>query len=308
MLETYQARELFPEEALDSLSAIDRVPASQFDARLYKTLQSLEAYAAKTEDADATRRSFVEASAPIFSIGDVQGRARAKPMGYAGDFLLIDWMYEKRLAPSGKALLWDQFYHRQEAARAVRSRKRFFTGLVLERARKTPRPISVLDVACGSCRDVAEAISLARQSGTPVPSFRCIDLEAAALEHGRRLLPDDSRDSVEFLRANVLTASLDGAFDLAWCAGLFDYLSDRLAARLLRRMWVSLGPGGSLVVGNFHPDNPTRLYMEWCVDWRLIHRSERALLRLARAAGINEGSARVVRDPGGAVAYLVADR
>ncbi len=75
-------------------------------------------------------------------------------------------------------------------------------------------------------------------------------------------------------------------YSLIWCAGLFDYLNDRLAVTLLKKIWRWLDHGGRAIVGNFHPSNPTRNIMEWMADWPLVHRTQEEMISLAWKAGV----------------------
>jgi len=54
-----------------------------------------------------------------------------------------------------------------------------------------------------------------------------------------------------------------------------------VARAVLARLFDLLRPGGVLVVGNYHARNPSRLYMEYWLDWRLFHRTEATFLELA---------------------------
>ena len=56
--------------------------------------------------------------------------------------------------------------------------------------------------------------------------------------------------------------------------GLFDYLTPPVAKGVLGKMISLLKPGGELLVGNFHVENPSRYYMEYWLDWVLFYREE----------------------------------
>jgi extracellular factor (EF) 3-hydroxypalmitic acid methyl ester biosynthesis protein len=64
--------------------------------------------------------------------------------------------------------------------------------------------------------------------------------------------------------------------------GLFDYLTMPVARAVLARLYDLLEPGGVLLVGNFHPSNPSRVYMEYWGDWKLLYRNEESMLELAQ--------------------------
>jgi len=72
-------------------------------------------------------------------------------------------------------------------------------------------------------------------------------------------------------------------FDLIYSAGLYDYLHDKGARRLTKNLFDLLNPGGTLIIGNFSPNNPpdVRFAMEYLYDWMLIYRDESEMYRLA---------------------------
>ncbi len=63
--------------------------------------------------------------------------------------------------------------------------------------------------------------------------------------------------------------------------GLFDYLTAPVAAAVIKKLYQLLKPGGEMAIGNFYVANPSRAYMEYWHDWKIIHRTEDDLLRLA---------------------------
>src|SRR6202007_1419306 len=89
-----------------------------------------------------------------------------------------------------------------------------------------------------------------------------------------------------------------------WAAGLFDYFSDRLFVRVVKRLLHAVRDGGELVIGNFGPDNPSRTYMEVLGQWHLQHRSASRLSALATQAGVPPESVRVECEPEGVNLFL----
>ncbi len=63
-------------------------------------------------------------------------------------------------------------------------------------------------------------------------------------------------------------------FDCIYSLGLFDYLKDRVAARLMEWFWSLLNPGGSILIPNFHPETLGRGWLEAVMDWWLVYRTE----------------------------------
>lgn len=83
------------------------------------------------------------------------------------------------------------------------------------------------------------------------------------------------------LRAPRLS-ELWGKYQFIYSMGLFDYLTDPVARAVMAKLYELLAPGGLLLLGNFHPQNPTRTYMEYWLDWVLFYRNEEEFLELAR--------------------------
>ena len=80
-----------------------------------------------------------------------------------------------------------------------------------------------------------------------------------------------------------------------------------MATIMINRLYTELNPGGLLLIGNFHPSNPLRLWMESTVDWFLIHRTEDELLAIGKA-GAPEGRHFVMAEPEGVNLILVTTK
>lgn len=73
--------------------------------------------------------------------------------------------------------------------------------------------------------------------------------------------------------------------DLIYSAGLFDYLDDRLALRLIETRLSSLKPDGRLFIANFMPDYKHIGFMEAIMEWTRVSRNEEQLLAIINTAG-----------------------
>ncbi len=212
-------------------------------------------------------------------------RTRQKPLGYAGDFQLIDWIYTHKTAPSGKGKFLDELFHSFEAAKSVRNRKQYFIKKCIELSHKKKDRLDILNLGCGPCRDVMETFTVSNNGHNMF--FHCVDHETEALDYARKLLSQiRMQDHVVLDPSNVFRIKTDKKYDLIWSAGLFDYLEDRIAVLLLKKIWRLLKDGGQIIFGNFSPKNPTRKGMELVGKWYLIHRTADDLVRLCTKAGI----------------------
>ena len=228
-----------------------------------------------TEDLDEIRRHM------NFTPETMQGFAYLKPNGYAGCFEIIDRIYQEYHAENPKLYNWDRYWQGHPAAQAVRNRKDYFIKLV-HLALERRQSLSILNLASGPCRDICELFEIAPD--LPI-TIHCVEQDERAIAHAVKLC-EPFKDKITFHKANVLRFSTHEKFDLIWSSGLFDYLSDGLFAKLLRKMAKHIKPDGEIVVGNFSPMNPSLAYME-LFDWILIHRSPEELYRLAVEAGFS---------------------
>lgn len=166
---------------------------------------------------------------------------------------------------------------------------------------------SGMSIACGPCRDVCEFLPEATAGNGA--RFYCIDLDERAVEYAGALVESHGlKDRVVFEVKNALLLRKSDSYNMVWCGGLLDYLNDRQAASLLRRMWSWTNAGGQAVAGNSLPANPSRNLMEWCGDWILIHRTEDDMRSLCTQAGVPAENVDFQIDPQGCFGHLVMSR
>jgi len=233
----------------------------------------------------------------------VQGLAFTKPHGYAGDYEIIDRIYQHWVSPSPKLAKWDYYFHAQAAPKAVRARKKYFHDWLAAKEKANEEDcFRLLDIASGSARDVFEYFSK-----TPATKVRvdCVEQDANAIAYAENLCAPFA-DRIIFHRFNALRFRPKQPAQLVWSAGLFDYLEEKVFVALLRRLWLSVISGGELVIGNFSPANPTRAYMEIFGEWFLNHRTSEDLVLLAQKAGIPSKSLHVACETEGVNLFLHA--
>jgi SAM-dependent methyltransferase len=238
-------------------------------------------------------------------------RARVKPRGYAGDAVTLDYVYfgqedEFQHSPETTELGRVVFDHTigSGSASAVRSRRNRLAALVDDASAKARSEVSVLAIASGHLRE-ADLSSALRDRR--VITWACLDQDgeslAIASQHPSPAIIPIHRSIKDLIRGEVEL----GLFDVVYAAGLFDYLDDAVASRLLRLMCDRLAPGGRVLVANFAEGNPERGYMEAFMDWWLVYRNEADMRRLADA--LPEGlAARVELDEEQRIWYLEAAR
>jgi len=229
-------------------------------------------------------------------------RAYTKPRGYAGDAVMMDYVYSG-LAADGTTDLGKAVFAgttRGSMGLSVLFRRQLLTAHINEVA-SSCSGFKILSVASGHCREIEGSLlaSPALAKAGLLVAFDQDEESCASVMH------DYAQYPIEVVCGSVRTllsseqASL-GKYDLIYSAGLFDYLADPVAEKLVTTMAAMLKPGGKLLIGNFAPSSRGRGYMELFLDWKLIYRSEAELCKLF---GANAASTTSFLDPHRNVAY-----
>lgn len=252
---------------------------------------------------------------------EIHRRTNLKPRGYAGDAEMMELLYENRWA--GRTL-FSKLLHKhaveQPAAQAVRNRRQLIARQLTDRWSEAGgqggAPVRALSVACGPAwelRDLfqvpqdAERLHLTLLDQDPAAldcARACVAEREAAL--GRALPVAYVEDSVRTMLRTPRIAERFGHFDFIYSMGLFDYLTPPVARAVVTRLFELLAPGGRLVVGNYHVDNPSRWYMAYWLDWTLYYRTEEELLALA--SKLEGQRAQVAFDASGCQMFLTVDK
>ncbi|MBC7530842.1 MAG: class I SAM-dependent methyltransferase [Oligoflexus sp.] len=225
----------------------------------------------------------------IFSAPFV-ARAFKKPFGYAGDFELMNHIYNNE--PIGTNL-FGKCLHRAmleaPASVAVRNRAHFLHTWLADYIEKSPsKPLRILSVASGPARELQLLIENDHEKLGNV-EFYLLDQDMKALRQARQDLQRLARkkglkDPVKYINQairNIIEEGLEGEkFDLIYSAGLFDYFADPVAQAAAQKLYDGLKDDGCLIIGNFSSYNPTKFMMELLGDWYLRHRSEEKLVKM----------------------------
>jgi extracellular factor (EF) 3-hydroxypalmitic acid methyl ester biosynthesis protein len=217
-------------------------------------------------------------------------RAFAKPRGYAGDAVMMDYIYglgetgrvAREATPLGRAI----FSHMatRPSARAVRYRRQLLADLIDRTASGGGRRVFAL--AAGHLREVE--ISSAARSGS-LTELVAMDQDEASLA---TVAEDYARLGVRTMNGSVrqiLSKKVNvGEFDFVYAAGLYDYLSGPVATALTCRLFEMTRPGGTMLIPNFLAGAPDSGYMEAFMDWHLIYRNHADMRALANALPSNK--------------------
>lgn len=270
---------------------------------LLESLRSMRASMTNDEWKDYTTR--VSMNHPIRSLlleDPFTRRAAEKPRGYAGDAVMIDYIYgHYRLngtSPRGKAIL--DYLLSRPLSRAVRNRRDALAQAIDSVAARRPNA-EVLALACGHLREAMDCQAIRRgQLGRLVALDH--DPESLKIVEGQ-----SGQYGVETVCRSVFDMSFAdlGRFDLIYSAGLYDYIWQGAAKQLTGYAFEMLKTGGTLLIANVTPEEPDSGYMEAIMDWWLIYRTEEQLAALSEQIPPSQIAAqRIFRDSTGCVAFL----
>lgn len=265
---------------------------------LWRTGNDLVKEVVGDREALAATKSFTETVlTPEFRQGAVLDRAYAKPLGYPGDFEVMNQVYDwKRCGDT----VYPMLLHRigLDILECVRTRMERVLGSIIDtvEAKGLGRPARILSLGSGPAREVEQFLSGGLRNRHV--EFTLIDQEEAALVYALEktspyLASPDQTAKVhclnvsftDILRGGGLLKSLPPQ-DLIYSVGLIDYLADRRAGALIRRLYESLAPGGLLIIGNMN-ETPHSCFWpgEFLLDWTLYYRNEEEMLAWVKDFG-----------------------
>jgi len=241
-------------------------------------------------------------------------RGRTWPQGHPGDYNMIEFLYRNTPLSSGIGLYLDKYFLATTLSVAVRERKETLRSLLAEEL-SLRSGLRILDVACGSCREIFELASPIAQTGSRVT---CIDFDQDALAFGAQRISyaGVAAENVTFRKYNALkmvnhdrNVNEFGFQDIIYSVGFFDYLEDELLVRLLGSLYNLLSTGGKLIA-SFKDCRRYRTFdTTWLLDWDAFYqRTEEDMWELLLRAGIPREALATTREKSGVIVFFAASK
>jgi hypothetical protein len=237
-------------------------------------------------------------------------RCLDKPQGYAGDFQMMNYLYDDTVfeATSNLAKLFNFYIFDSPAANAVRNRAKIIQGVVQQRLAERGA-LSIASIASGPAREIQTCLHLVADMPGPI-NWTLLDQDEDAMAFAKSNMPQTERLTPAFINAGVLDLVRQrvdlGLQDIIYSLGLFDYLNDKVATKVIVELYRHLNPGGIMLIGNF-ADHVIRPIMEAAMDWHLLYRTHEDCLRLAEAAA-PDAQRYVMSEPAGVNLILVISK
>jgi SAM-dependent methyltransferase len=252
---------------------------------------------------------FREKTHPILSKSYFVNRCRTWPQGQQGDFMTLELIYKNIPMSEDIGYYIDKYSLSTTLGIGVRDRIVKMRDL-LKKELTSRSNLKVLDVACGSCREVFELAPEIKISGA---KFTCVDMDPAALEFAldRFAFAGLGEEQTELIQYNALrmfdleTAQTEfGMQDIIYSIGFFDYLPDDFLVKLLSSLYKLLKPGGKLFASFKDADRYRSELYRWFVDWDgFLQRTEKDFLKVFRDANIPDSALSMSRVDSGSIVF-----
>lgn len=225
----------------------------------------------------------------------IMRRAFDKPRGYPGDYKMLEIVYDNKPLSKGVGAYFDNYFLKNPYAVAVRIRKDYLGKMLLSflNGIKSKGGVSILNIACGSSREIKELISHLKNKSNI--TINCLDWDEEALQFSRDSLLSISPKNLHFnfIREDVLNIGKEnslvkplGKQDLIYSIGLIDYLPDRILSKLIYALYQLLPKDGKLILTHknkektFPPIPP-----DWFCDWKFVPRTKDEVIKLFHNCG-----------------------
>ncbi len=242
-----------------------------------------------------------------------------KPLGYAGDYEVVNMMFRD---PSEGASLFAKMINMYALQLppivAHRNRITYLAERLAEETRRLARQAGgarFFSLGCGPAQEVQQFLAAGALSDRA--EFTLADFNEETLAHASAALTEIKKRHRRATRFQVLKRSVQqllkqgdravpgsaaDRYDVIYCAGLFDYLSDKVCRKLVDILYEMLAPGGLLLVTNVD-EHSSRGEMECFLEWHLVHRNTQQLMTLLPGR-VSPDQVSLVRDPTGVNQFM----
>ena len=241
------------------------------------------------EDAQAMHKSYVRRQLhPHLLCSPFLYRTFKKPLGYAGDYEMVNMILRNDFdGASIFAKLFNHMLLQAPPAEAHRNRIKYLVTTIAEAAERKARSgerLRVMNLGCGPAEEVLRVLK--SEEVSDVIDFVLLDfndetikytksrLEEARARYGRSANIILGKKSVHQVLKMASRGDFQKAeYDLVYCAGLFDYFSQKVCKKMVELFSTLVTPGGEVLVTNVADTNPVSDWMEYVMAWDLIYRS-----------------------------------
>lgn len=243
-----------------------------------------------------------------------------KPLGYPGDYEMVNMILRDPFEGGSLfAKAFNAWFISQPPAEAHRNRVKYLTNLLVQETARVAaqgRMARIFNLGCGPAGEVQNF--LAEHDLSNRADLMLLDFNDETIAYTTGVLDQLKRKHRRSTPIHMVKKSVgqilkgrgrstvtgpEGKYDLLYCAGLFDYLTDPICRQLMNVFYDMVAPGGLLVATNVDSSNPRIFTMEYMMEWVVIYRTGAHLATLKPDA-VDAGNVKVESDVTGVNLYL----
>ncbi len=234
---------------------------------------------------------------PLMLCSPFAYRAFTKPLGYAGDYEMVNMMLRDPYEGGSLfAKMLNKVFLSIDPVQAHRNRIDYLCDTMKNEAERVVaggKRLKVLNLGCGPAQELQRFIQ--NEEISDQCDFTLLDFNKETLDFTEELLTDIKlkmgrngelkmiERSVNQLLKQASRGDVDmewESYDIVYCAGLFDYLSQKVCKRIVELFTKLLRPHGIVITTNVASTNPRIGWMEYVVEWNLVYRNDWEMLDL----------------------------
>ncbi|MCX5727036.1 MAG: class I SAM-dependent methyltransferase [Candidatus Saganbacteria bacterium] len=257
------------------------------------------------------KNTFRELISPWFKQGKIMTRALEKPRGYAGDYEMLEIIYNDKPLSEGFGYYFDMGFLAGGLTVAVRNRKNkmveILGNLIIN---WKGSELHILNLACGSCRDIKDLFASEFIPKTNI-NISCLDQDEKALEFSKNSLKSlPGNIKVNFTKEDIMHLIRDKKPEILnnqhiiYSIGLADYLPDRILMKLISNCYNALPAEGKLVISYKDRNKYAPIREDWLTDWKFVPRDENTVLQMMEKLHISRSSIEITREPSQIVFFI----
>ena len=248
-------------------------------------------------------------------------RAFYKPLGYAGDYEMVNMMFRNPFEGESLFAKMINVYALQLPPVIGHRNRIHYLGEKLGkeslRVMVQRRDARVFNLGCGPAQEIQRFLT--EDELANYTHFTLADFNQETLEYTGRLLGNlkkqyQRKGQILMVERSVYQLLKEAGrignkeyprrdqYDLIYCAGLFDYLPDPVCRQLMEVFYAMLLPGGLLIATNVD-NHPAKNQTEFFLDWHLIHRNTDKMRSLAPPKATPDNIS-IKRDPSGVNVFM----
>ncbi len=221
-------------------------------------------------------------------------RIFCKPLGYPGDYVMMRMIRNNDYEGNsifGKIL--NKYYTECALSKANRNRNRYLCDKLAQLVyNKGKDRVSLLSVASGPAFEITDLIQKNPTLANKM-DITFLDQEIDALKYAQHMTYESKikhectikttfkHSTVgNFVKENRKTDTYT-KFDIIYAFGLFDYLDDNTAQKLITHLSHFLNPDGTIILSNYSSENQFHgYYLSMVLEWYMIYRNKEQLAGL----------------------------